>query len=371
MGQAKVDLGFVEDIESYKLASLFFPSKVGGKPAWLALKGIPNCNDLQCSNCGNLVKFLLQIYAPRDDIDECFHRMLYVFCCDNVNCCKKNDRTPFKIFRSQLARKNQFYDYEPSPADMKEIDVSQTLVLQREKWGNLCQVCGYPSSMQCSACKAVFYCSKDHQKLDWKEGHKSGCGVLKQNPKDQKFFARSSWNFPEFELVTESETDCLSHDDNGDEGNLQKDGDCVERNEEKLKMLLESGDNDESQRSFLNQFKETEDKHFQKFKKITAIAPDQVLRYSYDGEPLWVSAEHIPNASDIPNCCCGSKRIFEFQILPQLLNHLGVDSLQQQSIDWGTLAVYSCAKNCQPQSEYITEFAWKQDFSDSSNANSR
>lgn len=53
-----------------------------------------------------------------------------------------------------------------------------------------------------------------------------------------------------------------------------------------------------------------------------------------------------------------------FQILPQLLNELKVDSTGD-SIDWGTLAVYTCSKNCDEGPTYKAEFLWKQDFSDS------
>uniref|UniRef100_A0A8C3KDF8 Programmed cell death protein 2 C-terminal domain-containing protein n=1 Tax=Calidris pygmaea TaxID=425635 RepID=A0A8C3KDF8_9CHAR len=49
--------------------------------------------------------------------------------------------------------------------------------------------------------------------------------------------------------------------------------------------------------------------------------------------------------------------------MPQLLNHLQVDSLGE-SIDWGTLVVYTCADNCGGGSEYLEEFIWKQDFSE-------
>lgn len=48
--------------------------------------------------------------------------------------------------------------------------------------------------------------------------------------------------------------------------------------------------------------------------------------------------------------------------MPQLLNHLKVDSLGE-SIDWGTLVVYTCAENCGAENKYAEEFIWKQDFS--------
>ncbi|GBN32041.1 hypothetical protein AVEN_221815-1, partial [Araneus ventricosus] len=51
-------------------------------------------------------------------------------------------------------------------------------------------------------------------------------------------------------------------------------------------------------------------------------------------------------------------------VMPQLLNYLSLDSVQD-SIDWGTLAVYTCSKSCEKGVEaYVKEFVWKQDFSD-------
>ena len=50
------------------------------------------------------------------------------------------------------------------------------------------------------------------------------------------------------------------------------------------------------------------------------------------------------------------------QVLPQLLNHLGVDSLHGNSLDWGTLAVYTCKDSCEGATRYQREFVWKQDL---------
>ena len=51
--------------------------------------------------------------------------------------------------------------------------------------------------------------------------------------------------------------------------------------------------------------------------------------------------------------------------MPQMLVHLGVDKMEQ-SIDWGTLLVYTCRDSCDIGNEYHSEFVWKQDFSHTS-----
>ncbi|KAI5896957.1 uncharacterized protein SCHCODRAFT_02616306 [Schizophyllum commune H4-8] len=43
-----------------------------------------------------------------------------------------------------------------------------------EKVENHCRVCGSPTSMRCSRCRVVYYCSKEHIAQDWKN-HKPGC----------------------------------------------------------------------------------------------------------------------------------------------------------------------------------------------------
>ncbi|XP_078038492.1 zinc finger protein RP-8 isoform X2 [Augochlora pura] len=108
-----VDLGFVEKCDAWRLESRFFPSKVGGKPAWLNLKDIPGEKNLRCEYCQEPCIFLCQIYAPYEDNETAFHRTIYVFICKKPECCKLNENGNLKVFRSQLPRTNEFYSSEP------------------------------------------------------------------------------------------------------------------------------------------------------------------------------------------------------------------------------------------------------------------
>ena len=61
----------------------------------------------------------------------------------------------------------------------------------------------------------------------------------------------------------------------------------------------------------------------------------------------------------VPKCGeCGGAREFEFQVMPQLLNKLGLDA----SVDWGVLAVYTCKKSCDfgAGNGYAREFLFRQ-----------
>ncbi|XP_042369679.1 programmed cell death protein 2-like, partial [Plectropomus leopardus] len=88
---AEVVLGFLEEAEPWRLLSPQFPSKVGGKPAWLSQRGLPSLPGLECDICRLPLVFLMQVYAPISGQDRSFHRALFLFCCKNHECYKPND----------------------------------------------------------------------------------------------------------------------------------------------------------------------------------------------------------------------------------------------------------------------------------------
>lgn len=168
-----VDLGFVEKVEKCRLFSRFYPSKIGGQPAWLSLKCLPIYEELTCEKCGKPCVFLIQIYAPLTDVESCFHRSLFIFMCKNVLCHRRNDSSTFLVKRSQLSRRNEFYDYDP-PNENEENPSDHP---NPADFGcNLCRVCGCLGGKRCSKCHKASYCSKEHQTIDWKKGHKNECG---------------------------------------------------------------------------------------------------------------------------------------------------------------------------------------------------
>ncbi|XP_077419585.1 programmed cell death protein 2 [Vanacampus margaritifer] len=348
MSSTEVVLGFVDDAEPWRLRSPQFPSKVGGKPAWLCQRDPPSLDKLECETCRLPMAFLLQVYAPISGQGRSFHRTLFVFCCKTPECFTNNDSRSVKVFRSQLPRRNEFYSYDPPPEDEPRSDLDPNQNVLPASGVKLCWVCGCPGSKACSRCHAVTYCGKHHQTLHWKHTHKKDCGGCTEP-------AASPFLFPEFELLTEPEEE--EDNDEGAEGDVetaatQTSADCPSLAE----MLAET----ELEEMAMH---ETEDnKFFQRFKKKIAPEPQQVLRYSRGGSPLWVSSQHIPSVIDIPACTCGAKRTFEFQVMPQLLNSLRVDSTGA-SIDWGTLAIYTCSVSCNQGDQYCHEFIWKQDFS--------
>ena len=100
-----VQLGFVSDTKNIMFANPDWErwdgGKVGGQPVWLNTVGIPSPSDLQCKCCNSQMIFLLQIYCPLDEVDDAFHRSLYIFICKKKSCV---DKGSVKCLRNQLSR---------------------------------------------------------------------------------------------------------------------------------------------------------------------------------------------------------------------------------------------------------------------------
>ncbi|CAK9832289.1 Programmed cell death protein 2 [Anthophora retusa] len=341
-----VDLGFIERCEAWRLESRFFPSKVGGKPAWLDLKCIPDEEDLRCEYCKEPCLFLCQVYAPYEDNENAFHRTIFVFVCKKSGCCRSNENGNVKVFRSQLARVNEFYPPEPP---VEQNDWRNDICV--DQWVKTCYICGILAPHRCSKCKSVYYCCRAHQIYDWKHGHKESCDTTRKITKCNQLL------FPEYEIIIEQE-------DTEDENNAND----VSKEQEEIKKyetMLQEGEagtlqHEDVQNELLSMANQTEDETFSKFCSITDKYPDQILRYNRGGDVLYISAEN--KIDEVPKCSeCNGERQFEFQIMPQLLNFLELENTLK-CIDWGILTVYTCVKSCIPKNGYIMEYIWKQDI---------
>lgn len=349
------ELGFLDkQSERWRLESRHFPSKVGGKPAWLDLENLPQTEELACQCCGKPMMFLAQVYAPDDDDedgrriikDTCYHRTIFVFTCTTADCYTKNSNRNFVVFRCQMKRHNKFYPPIDPPEDpdwKKEITV--------EKYCTVCIVCGCRGTKKCGGCKKYIYCTRDHQLLHWKNGHKQLC---KQGIEVEGM--DNCFTLPEYEIIIDDEK--LEVELDAKATNLEAELREFDKIVESKKPQFQDDDTIDT---CVQPVKE--DAQFQRFKEKIESYPDQVLRYSKGSEPLWVSDSNQPTS--IPECqLCGGPRRFEFQIMPQMLNDLRLDSASDTGIDWGTLAIYTCSDNCDLGSAYKKEYVWKQDYSD-------
>lgn len=323
----EIELGFAEKPDDPKrLTSPYFPSKIGGRPAWL-VPNLPTPEDLVCKKCNKPRVFLLQVYAPIDHLTHCYHRTLYIFCCREPSCHSRNFTEPFLVLRCNLSQVNSFYDGQPTELvdegtdkDVSDIDKSNTtnsesdivltahpsiqdnsvtgattnslrcsnnassrddgddrLVEDRQQTLEsncnlppLCIVCGCSGPKRCAKCHSMSYCSREHQVIHWKAGHKKYCGDETQSTTT----VADGILFDEFEIVTEPETPIKIVPKKTEEERLKDYQNYLEQHSGKFdpakmdKMCFDDVEKEVKK-----------DKQFMTFKKRIKVEPDQVWTY--------------------------------------------------------------------------------------------
>ncbi|CAB3403360.1 unnamed protein product [Caenorhabditis bovis] len=368
-----VHLGFgvaLETDDLFRLRSQYLPlGKIGGKPAWLNPKNLPNSSELLCKNCEKPLCFLIQVYANSvNDPDHSFHRSIFVFVCRNPKCSKSNDASNLAAFRCALPRDNAFYSFDgPMDPDLDGDVPDPRLPADAAK---LCETCGCAATKKCAKCQAVWYCSREHQALDWPT-HKTTCGqppcVESVEPKNP----RNGFVFKEFgididqEYVPSQIFDDLSDDDDEDEEEEENEEEKAARMKEFKQFIEKSKDKhpDMTREDLEAAVAEQEkDLVFDKFNRLLNLNPEQIIRYKRNGDPLPSTCRsELPEQIE-PCALCGAPRRFEMQLMPHLLSLIDVDAIGQ-SIDWASVYIYTCSASCRiPNDGYAKEFVAKQDF---------
>lgn len=110
-------------------------------------------------------------------------------------------------------------------------------------------------------------------------------------------------------------------------------------------------------------FESSMDTAFQKFADRMAQNPEQVLRYEFRGQPLLYSKTdavgkklapqqdggkvQAQKTGAMPKCGnCGAERVFELQLTPHAITELEAEELGLEGMEWGTVMLGVCAKDC-------------------------
>ncbi|XP_041999189.1 programmed cell death protein 2-like [Salvia splendens] len=352
--QIPMTLGFADKPKNpWSSRRQYFPSKAGGSPAWLDPVNFPSGSSSLCDFCSEPLQFLLQVYAPLSE-ESTFHRTLFVFMCSSMSCLLRDQheqwkRSPevqsrsIKVFRCQLPRANPFYSSDAPAEDGSQQPLTAGAML--------CDWCrAWKGDKICSSCRRVRYCSGKHQAAHWRSGsssHKVLCQRLEASGKESELAASNSL-WPEYEITCEDECDFDETMSNDNEtGNALVSRSRTEGSDGNLMKYFKASDENSSWASFQERI---------------SSAPEQVLRYSSSSQakPLWPISSGRPSKPDIPRCNhCGGTRAFEFQVLPQILYFFHVKD-GEDSLDWATIAVYTCEASCEGGASYKEEFAWVQ-----------
>ncbi|EER16055.1 programmed cell death 2, putative [Perkinsus marinus ATCC 50983] len=303
----------VKPRQDHLLQRRYFPSKIGGSPAWLDPELLP-AGDLTCDNCDQPLTFLAQVYSPGEN-DAAFHRTIYVFAC-------RSCPGSFRALRSQLPWNNAYY--APIPASEDDTAVDDDLITSRS-----CSLCGLPRDVaECDGQGVHVACRKGLESR-WKlQIDEFGLSIDECD-----------------EEMTDSEGDVSESDLVGDESHL------LEEYQRKDEMM-----DDSEVEAFQELCPEidADDEAHKDFEMLAKANPGHVIYYCRGGEPMWLTS--MGKQPSMPTRCqlCGAPREFEFQIQPQLVYKASCD------FDFGVVVVYTCSADCAIQG-YAREFTAVQD----------
>ena len=331
-GTGDVSLGFaVKRDDPAELLRNQFLSKMGGRPAWLDPAQLPvESTELRCKPTGEPLRFLLQLYAPtEDDEPRAFHRALYLFI--SPKGARLAEPGAVRAFRCQLPRRNAFYPYEPPEADERPTPLSTAAARLATRRCPTHADGGEAESASAGAC------FPEHELVVEPEPDESETAAA--NPDVNRVLEQYEAKLREVKEKEKEKLDKEREKERAKEGGAE------------AKESVEGGGEEENDLSAFAGTRNPEVEDFGKFSLRVSRAPDQCVRYTFahDASPLWASRKRQPAASDIPACeRCGAPRRFEFQVMPQAIAYLDVDSANDNAPDWATIAVYTCSKSCAP-----------------------
>lgn len=125
-------------------------------------------------------------------------------------------------------------------------------------------------------------------------------------------------------------------------------------------------------------FESTMDGAFQRFADRVGQNPDQCIRYEYAGQPLLYSKADavgalllaageskvgVAAAGGMPRCGnCGGGRVFEVQLTPHAIEELEAEEDDLDGMDWGTIIVGVCEKDCQERGQKVLEAGYVEEW---------
>ncbi|KAF4442117.1 hypothetical protein F53441_11820 [Fusarium austroafricanum] len=114
-------------------------------------------------------------------------------------------------------------------------------------------------------------------------------------------------------------------------------------------------------------FESSMDATFQKFADRLAQNPEQVIRYEFAGAPLLYSKKdavgEAVNKGALPRCSnCTARRVSEVQLTPNAIAELEADDMSLEGMEWGTIIVGVCEKDCSPRGTPVGEVGYLEEW---------
>lgn len=322
--------------------SAWTSSKLGGVPDALPAVTTPGP---QCSRCAQPLTLVVQVYCPLDGSP--FHRLLYVFACARPGCGNSQTRS-WKVFRSQCLQ-------VPEKETWNAQNQSDSLAAENwcegsQDWGSDTEETPPPPASDLGSD------SNDVRALDWTEKlqalrlQDTALAVTCPSPSGEGLTVPTAVpQFQPYYICVAEEEDYGSVVDLDHAHSLLQEYQRREGVDMEQLLSLGSSDGDEK---YEKTTVSSGDPTFYRFMKRIAACQEQILRYSWSGEPLFLSCPTF-EVSEVPACSgCGGQRTFEFQLMPALVSMLSSANLGL-AVEFGTILVYTCKQSCWPPNQQM------------------
>ncbi|XP_060109870.1 programmed cell death protein 2-like [Heteronotia binoei] len=330
------------------------PSRLRFQGAASKLGGAPDCVPSVtlahpfCGICRAVLMHVVQLYCPLEGSP--FHRVLNVFACAKKSCWGKSES--WKVLRSQYLEVQGKEMQVCKPKQKQEsLIAAKDWCDGADDWGEDNAVASSEDMVSPSlgllAASDPFPregdCASRLQGLSLQEAPGVSCLLCSASPGGE------GQNVPMWQpyyISAVEEDDYLGYDDTDYAQKLLKE--YQQREGVDLELLTsESNMADSFGEKYEKSDIEKRDEVFHKFMKRIVSCQEQILRYSWGGQPLLLTCPSSDLTTAVPPCHnCQSKRIFEFQLMPALVSMLKND--EDLSVEFGTVLIYTCEKSCWP-----------------------
>lgn len=276
----------------------------------------------KCRLCGDPQALVAQIYCPLDDSP--YHRTIYVLCCVKPECWSKC--LGWTVLRQMSFDEN---------VGRKSASIErETWGVDEDSWGDDTWESENEQDDEYEGMKTASALSLELQQLQLNE-----TGSCQSRPNSILGAARGLF-FEAYYVNVHAEADCFHG--------------VLPGAKDKLKNKVTEGTDMDDLCGFSDKCKLAGEKYepatykdrtFHKFWKYIKTVPEQVIRYCLSGLPILPKDE---KPSPLP-CVCGASRVFELQLMPSLLPYLKTDGV---SVEFSTILIYTCSKNCVHDSKY-------------------
>ncbi|KAK5662540.1 hypothetical protein OQA88_8452 [Cercophora sp. LCS_1] len=377
-------------------------SRLGGRPDWLDISKPPSSALARCKVCKSMLVLLLQLNGELPDRFPGHERRIYIFACRNKTCRRKDGSIRairgVRVSPDAPAPKETkpVKEAPPAPPKASAAGIGEALFGVKPPSATISNANPFASSSSFGggnpfASKSNPFAPKQATPEPAKEREQP-----KEQPKEQsppvddlpKTFAETlSLNNPQTQDPPPPPEPWPAEKDMPEPYPERWLADAEYETldptplpvAQATSMEIDSGDAGGSGggKEDKEVFESSMDATFQKFADRVGQNPDQCIRYEFGGQPLLYSKEDavgkllhggdegkVKTAKGLPRCAnCGAGRVFEVQLTPHAIEELEIDEDSLDGMDWGTVVVGVCERDCQErgtkagEASYIEEWA--------------